>query len=116
MFNFIINFIRRLFFGVSAGIAGLCFLLIKLGGIGVHIYTMYFAYKISGFFACIITFFCPVLSQFYWVITAWNGTGQIFNKFSIIVFAYIILAIILWVFVIIFGAVAVASSKNIDDL
>ena len=77
-----LGFIRRLFFGMSAGVMGLAYLLITFLGFVLHIYTVYFAYFIKGFFAAFLTFVFPFFSQ------------------------------ILWVIVIVFGAAAAASSKD----
>jgi hypothetical protein len=107
-----LGFIRRLFFGMSAGITGLAFLLIKLLGLALHIYTIYFAYVIKGFLAALITFFMPLISQIFWVFNSVGMFGKWINPFSFYVGLYVILAIILWVIVIIFGAAAGASYKD----
>ena len=107
-----LGFLRRLFFGFSAGITGLAFLVIKLLGLALHIYTIYFAYIVKGFWAAIITFFLPFLSQVFWVFNTVSGFGQWINPYTFWVGLYVILAIILWIIVIIFGAAAGASYKH----
>ena len=108
------GFLRRVFFGMSAGITGLAFLLIKLLGLVLHIYTIYFAYVIKGFLAALITFFMPFISQIFWVFNSVGMFGKWINPFSFYVGLYVVLAIILWVIVIIFGAAAGASYKMIN--
>jgi len=63
-----LGFIKRLFFGMSAGVMGLAYLLITVLDSALYIYTVYFAYFIKGFFAAFRTFFFPFFSQIMWVI------------------------------------------------
>jgi len=107
-----LGFIRRLFFGMSAGVMGLAYLLITVLGFVLHIYTVYFAYFIKGFFAAFLTFVFPFFSQIMWVISSIKGTGQWINGYTTYVWLYLILCLILWVIVIVFGAAAAASSKD----
>ena len=107
-----LNFLRRIFFGVSTGIAGLSFVLIKILGLGIHIYTIYFAYVIKGFGAAIISFFLPVLSQIYWVFISVKIFSAWMNPYAFYVGLYLILTVVLWIVVVIFGASAAASYKD----
>ena len=107
-----LGFLRRIFFGMTAGITGLTFLLIKLLGFALHIYTIYFAYIIKGFWAALITFFIPMISQIYWVFHSVGMFGKWLNPYAFYVGIYVVLAIVLWVVVIIFGAAAGASYKD----
>ena len=80
------GFLRRVFFGMSAGITGLAFLLIKLLGLALHIYTIYFAYVIKGFLAALITFFMPFISQIFWV---FNSVGMFVNGLTRLAFMWV---------------------------
>ena len=77
-----LGFLRRVFFGMSAGITVLAFLLIKLLGVALHIYTIYFASIIKGFLAALITFFMPFISQIFWVFNSVGMFGKWINPFS----------------------------------
>ena len=54
----------------------------------------------------------PFISQIFWVFNSVGMFGKWINPFSFYVGLYVVLAIILWVIVIIFGAAAGASYKD----
>lgn len=59
-----------------------------LSGICLHLYTILYAFEVSGFIAAAITLVLPLLSQFFWVIRAWTETGDLVNSYSYYVFVY----------------------------
>ena len=59
-----------------------------------------------------LTFMFPVFSQIIWVISSIKATGQWINSYTSYVWLYLILCVILWIIIVIFGATAVASSKD----
>ena len=107
-----VNFIRRLFIGTSVGIAGIAFLLIKVLGFLLHLYTVYFAFIIKGFWAALISLFLPFLAQLYWVISSVKIFETWINPYSFFVGLYAAIWFVLWIVVLIFGASAGASYKN----
>ena len=108
------GFLRRLFFGLMASIAGLSFFLKILLGLALHLYTCYFAFYLKGFFAAFLTFCFPVISQLYWVIVSKGIIGTWYNSMVIFTALYIVLWIILWIIIIISGAASAASYKEND--
>jgi hypothetical protein len=60
-----------------------------LSGISLHLYTIIFAYGVSGFLAAFITLIFPVGAQIYWVIATWSKTGDFVNGFSFYVMVYL---------------------------
>ena len=109
---FMFDAIRRLILGMSAGIMGIAYLLITLLGFALHVYTVVIAYTVSGFWAAFLTFIFPVFSQIMWVISSIKASGQWINSYTSYVWLYLILCVILWIIIVIFGATAVASSKD----
>lgn len=59
-------------------------------GICLHLFTILFAYKMSGFIAAAIVLVMPVIAQIYWVFSAWSKTGEFINGYSFYVFIYIV--------------------------
>ena len=101
--------IRKIIFGTSTGIAGLIYLAIQFGGLALHLYTTYIAFKISGFISAFLTFIFPPLSELYWVWRFWNGTGEFFNPYTQWVAAYLILFVVGYLLVAVFGSAAAAT-------
>ena len=81
----------------SIGLFGL--VVLPFAGLCLHLFTIIFAYAASGFFAALLTLVLPVLSQVYWLIWAWNSTGNLVNGFSGWVFLYLAALILCFAFV-----------------
>ncbi|SFE90634.1 hypothetical protein SAMN05428981_11010 [Bacillus sp. OV194] len=75
-----------------------------LGGLLIHIWTIYITFKLMGGFWAIISFFAPVLSQLFWMYKFTVGMG-FFNAYNVLIIALFVLR---WVFAIIGG---LAGSK-----
>lgn len=76
----------------SASIISVGSLLIAItwfAGVCLHLYTILFAYKVSGFIAAAIALLLPVLAQIYWVLAAWYKTDEFINGYSFYVFVYL---------------------------
>jgi hypothetical protein len=51
-------------------------------GAVIQFYVLYLAYKVS-FLALLLTFFTPVICQFYWIWWIWVTTGIFFSLLTI---------------------------------
>lgn len=81
--------LRELISSALLSISGFVFAATWFSGFALHIYTIIFAFKVSGVLAAIISFFFPVISQVYWVWRTWNESGSLVNDYSYWVFTYI---------------------------
>lgn len=80
---------RNLTSGALVSIGSFLLAVTWFSGICLHLYTIFTAYKVSGFIAAAIALVVPVLAQIYWVFAAWNKTGEFVNGYSFFVFVYI---------------------------
>ena len=62
----------------------LIMILSDIAGLGLHLYTVYYAYEASGGIAAFITFFVPIISQIYWLYEHYEVTGILLNDFTIV--------------------------------
>jgi hypothetical protein len=60
-----------------------------LSGIALHLYTILFAYKASGFFSALLTLIFPIIAQVFWIFKTWHITGEFINGFSFYVMVYL---------------------------
>lgn len=60
-----------------------------ISAIALHIFTIIFAFKASGFISAFISLIFPVLSQIYWFIKMWWVTGSFINVFSFYVITFL---------------------------
>jgi len=69
----------------------------SVAGLLVQLYTIYYAFKVSGIIAAVLSAVLPVLSNIYWMYEISTDSGNIFNNYNLacgsIVFAYIILLV-----------------------
>jgi hypothetical protein len=52
------------------------------GSAAFHLYTVYFAWTVSGGFAAVVSFLFPLLSQVYWWYAIWDRYDFFWNAFS----------------------------------
>ena len=83
-----INRLRNLASDGLISIGALLLAMTWLSGICLHLYTILYAFQISGFIAAAITLVLPLLSQIFWVARAWSETGELVNSYSYYVFVY----------------------------
>lgn len=105
-------------YGVKHGSKGISYVATGLGLIGLyvffvgcaafHLYTVLVAYDISGFVVAFITSGTPPLSELYWLVSSWRGTGQFVNGYSI----YFMLLLGTLLFVILLFGVGAFLQKN----
>jgi hypothetical protein len=60
----------------------------------VHLYTAYVAYQSMGFFAALLTFSLPPLSEIVWFIIFWHETGVFLNLYTLRLLAWGLLILI----------------------
>ncbi|OIK11967.1 hypothetical protein BIV60_17075 [Bacillus sp. MUM 116] len=89
------------------GVYSVSVFLIWALGIGIHLWTIYIAYHVSGLFWAIISFFFPVLSQIYWGYKAWKIDG-----FDSAYIQWLIILTVLWVSRFVFALIIATSSDE----
>ena len=104
--------IRKIIFGTSAGIAGIIYLGLQLGGLALHLFTTFLAYQVSGFFAAFLTFIFPPISELFWIWRFWNISGEFLNFYTHWFIVYIGAVVVGWVLIAIFGSAAAATSDD----
>ena len=77
-----------------------------LGGLGliIHAWTIIIAFSTKGFVAAVITLALPVIAELFWCYHIWNASGIFFNPYTISLLAYVGLWILMWVAMLVFGA------------
>jgi hypothetical protein len=53
-----------------------------VGSFGLHAYTAYLAYVLSGGIAAIITMATPGFANLYWIYERWSVTGEFLNYYT----------------------------------
>lgn len=61
----------------------------------LHVWTIVIAFLSAGLFEAVITLICPVISQIYWFVKAWQITGTVLNLYCLAILAYIGCCVIL---------------------
>jgi hypothetical protein len=78
-----------------------------LGGLVIHIWTIYITYENMGGFWAIISFFAPVISQLFWMYQFTKEFG-FFNAYNVLIIALFILR---WVFAVAAGLAGAKLDK-----
>ena len=58
-------------------------------GVGVHLFTVFVAYDLSGALAAFLTLICPVISEIFWVASLYFQTGIFWNYLTMACAAYL---------------------------
>lgn len=92
----------------SVGVAlfSMSFLGLEILGVFIHLWTIIIAFAAKGFFASLLSFLLPVVSQIYWFFVIGGDTGYFDNWFCLSIMVYIGL----WAAVFVGGALAVSNS------
>lgn len=85
--------------------------IINIACLGVHVATTYFAYKAVGFWAAVLTFVSPPVSELWWAFDAWMETGIFLNLFTLMILGIIAL----YVFQLVLVTLLMLFSSFIDD-
>jgi len=89
--------VREIGKGFGCLSAGIIHLFLGAVGLIIHAWTVIIAYGVKGFFAAVITLACPVISEIYWGFHIWNRSGIFFNSYTIALFIYVGLGILMWI-------------------
>ena len=93
---------------VGAGIgclsAGVIHLILGVLGLIIHAATVIIAFGTKGFIAAVITLALPVVAELFWGYQIWSASGLILNLYTIALLAYAGLWILMWILMIVFGA------------
>lgn len=74
-------------------LSGIAVFLVAMNGISLiclHFYTVFYAVKVSGYFAGLLSFFAPLLAMIYWFFASWFHTGNFVNSFSSEILVYLL--------------------------
>tara|TARA_B100000963_G_scaffold182744_1_gene158867 strand:- start:578 stop:898 length:321 start_codon:yes stop_codon:yes gene_type:complete len=104
--------LRKFIFGTSAGLAGIIYLVIQLGGLAIHLYTTYLAFQVSGIISAIITFVFPPISELFWIWRFWSLTGEFFNFYTQWICFYLLVLVVGYILIAIFGSAAAATADD----
>lgn len=104
--------LRKIIFGTSAGLAGLVYLAIQLGGLAIHLFTTYLAFQTSGIISAIFTFIFPPVSELFWLWRFWSWSGEFFNPYTQWICFYLLVVVIGYILIAIFGSAAAASADD----
>lgn len=95
------NWIKSIMLGIAAGVMTISGVVLWLGGILIHLWTIIIAFSVSGFFAAFMTFMLPVLAQIYWLFESFRYSETYLNNYSLAILVYVIL----FVFVLLCGSI-----------
>ena len=56
----------------------------EIACLGLHLYTVYYAYEASGGIAAFYNILCSPISLFYWLYEHYEVTGILLNDFTIV--------------------------------
>lgn len=87
---------RKFFRNISLVLTILSNIVLYVGGSIVHLYTVFIAFSVGGFWSALITFIFPVGSQLYWLKYFYNVYGYFFNTYTIIILFYIVGCIVFY--------------------
>jgi len=90
----------------GCALAGTAYMILSVLGVIIHVWTIILAFMIKGFFAAIITFVFPVLSQIFWFFKIGANVGYTNNWFCIAIMVYAGL----WV--VVFVGAAIAGNRS----
>ena len=74
-----------------------------------HLWTIYIAYKLSGFIGAILTFFLPVLSHIFLSFISWRVSG-----FESPYIQWAIVIVVMWIISFVYGIFAAYISSLLD--
>ena len=88
--------------GLSKMLLGLFSFIIIVGGLALHLLTMYLYYLDFSFFYAIVAFFLPVISQLYLAFTITSEVGFL-NNYNLLIFVYVLCYIASFIFTAVHG-------------
>jgi hypothetical protein len=57
-------------------------------GIGLHLLTVFTAYRLGGWLEAGLSFLFPIAAQVYWILDIWERTGTFFNYLTLLCLSY----------------------------
>ena len=73
-------------------------LYINIAGLLVYLYTIYYAFTISGLIAAILSACLPVVANLYWMYQISTDTGDLFNNYNIACLSVLVGFVVLLLF------------------
>lgn len=79
----------------KAGIisSGIFYLIVGLGGIAIHLWTILLSLGSHGIIGATISFITPLASEVYWIFKLWGITGMFFNIYTVSIVLYIVMSV-----------------------
>ncbi|MFA5383953.1 MAG: hypothetical protein WC364_04715 [Eubacteriales bacterium] len=87
------SILKSLKLGVGCLTAGIGQILLSCLSLGIHLFTIYTAFSLSGIFGGILTIFFPPLSEIAWFIILWIKFGFL-NIYTYTVLGYIVIVLL----------------------
>jgi hypothetical protein len=66
------------------------YIVLYLGGLALHLWTGYIAYRTSGFIIIVLTLFLPGFAETVWFVVIWRETGVFLNWYTLAVLSLVI--------------------------
>ena len=58
-------------------------LIVNFIGLGIYVYSIYYAFSVAGIVVAIVTAAIPGLAQIYWIYEITMDTGNLMNEYKI---------------------------------
>ena len=72
-------------------------LLINFIGLGIYVYSIYYAFSVAGIVVAIVTAAIPGLAQIYWIYEITMDTGNLMNEYNQACAAFVIGWVLLFI-------------------
>jgi len=66
-----------------------------LGGVCLHLLTVFLAFRLSGFVGAGLSLLFPVAAQVYWIVELWDTTGKFWSPFTLMCLIYVTLWVLI---------------------
>lgn len=66
----------------------------RLDFLAIHLYTVYVAFKLSGFVSAFITVSLPMLAELFWGWRIWNESGHFMNYYTLLLVMPVVFLVI----------------------
>ena len=86
-------------------IARILYLLLQISSAGLYLYTIYYAFSVTGLIAAVLSACLPVISNVYWMYAITMDTGDWMNNYNLACVSVLI----------IFGLVVAFTSIGKDE-
>ena len=96
----------RIIHGLAIWVAGMSMIVNTVGGVAIHLFTVWIAFKASGIIAAVLTLIFPLLGTLFWIFRLWDITGVFWHFLTLAAVAY------LFVIAVMMGFLAIAAATE----